>query len=78
MGQKVSLTFFGYTTIHDDFNVHNTTLQIYLNVILPPLKCSLLNQLLCLMSLGEINNISVRKAIPEKIAKQKLGQKKNH
>ena len=63
------------TTIHEEFGVPINSLQSYLNVIFPPLKCSSLKHLWYLMCLGEINNKSVKKTITEKIVKQKLVQK---
>ena len=61
--------------IHDEFVVPKTSLKRYLNVIFLPLKYSLLKHLWYLMSLGKINNKSVRKKITGNIVKQKLVQK---
>ena len=55
--------------------VPKTSIQRYLNVIFPPLKCSLLKHLWYLVSLGEISNKTVRKTITENIFKQELGHK---
>ena len=62
-------------TIQDNFGVTNTSLQRYLNVIFPPLKCSSLKHLWYLMSLGKISNKTVRKTITENIVKKELGHK---
>ena len=62
----------GCTVIHDNFGVPKTPLQRYLNVIFPLLKCSLLNHLWYLTSLGETNNKSVRNMITEKLSNQNL------
>ena len=59
----------------DTFAVPKTSLQRYLHVIFPPLKCSMLKHLWYLVSLGEISNKTVRKTITEKISKQELGHK---
>ena len=59
----------------DNFGVPKTSLQRYLNLIFPPLECSLLKHLWYLMSLGKISNRTVRKTITENIAKQELGHK---
>ena len=56
--------------IQDNFCVPKTSLQRYLNVILPSLKCSSLKHLWYLMSLGEISNKTVRKTKRENIVKQ--------
>ena len=61
------------TAIHDNFGVPKITLKSYMNVIFPESKCFSLKHLWYLMSLGEINNKSVRKTISENIVKQKLG-----
>ena len=63
------------TTIHENFGVPKTSLQRYLNVIFPSLKCSSLKHLWYLMRLGEIRSKTVRKTITEKIVKQELGHK---
>ena len=55
--------------IHDNFYVPNTTLQNYLNLIFPLLKCSSLKYLWYLMCLGGINNKSVVNTISEKNVK---------
>ena len=57
--------------IRGKFGVPITSLQSYLKVIFPSLKCSLLKNLWYLMMLGEINNKSERKTITENIVKQK-------
>ena len=57
------------TVIHEKFDVPRTSLKSYLNVIFLPLKFSLLKHIWYLMSLGEINNKSVRKTITENIVK---------
>ena len=56
-------------TIQDKFGVPNISLQRYLNVLFPSLKCSLLKHLWYLMSLGEISNKTVRKTITGNIVK---------
>ena len=57
------------TAIHGNFGVTNTSLQRYLNVISPPLKCSSLKHLWYLISLGKIGNTTVRKTIRKNIVK---------
>ena len=59
--------------IQDNFVVPKTSLQRYLNLIFPSLKCSSLKHLWYLMSLGEISNKTVRKRITENIVKHELG-----
>ena len=61
-----------YAAIQDNFGVPNTSLQSYLNVLFPSLKCSPLKHLWYLMGLGEISNRMVRKKITEKIVKHEL------
>ena len=61
--------------IHDNFIVTKNSLQGYMNVILPPLKRSFLNHLWYLMSLGEINNKSVRKTTTENFVKKNQDRK---
>ena len=63
------------TAIHDNFGVTKTSLQRYMNVIFLPLIFPLLKHLWYLISLGEINNKSVRRAITENIVKQKSGHR---
>ena len=58
--------------IQDNFGVPNTSLNNYLNVLLPSLKCSSLKHLWYLMSLGEISNKMVRKTKTDKIVKKEL------
>ena len=64
-----------YITIYDDFDLSKTSVQRYLNVIFPPLKCYFLKHLWYLMILGRSNNTTLRKRIGENIVKQKLGHK---
>ena len=61
--------------IQDNFGVPKTSLQRYLNVLFPSLKCSSLKHLWYLMSIGEISNKTVRQTITEKIVKHELGHK---
>ena len=88
MGQKASFTWNLFQSveeifllklicdaIHEIFGVPKTSLQSYLNVIFPPLKCYLLNHLWYLMSLGDISNQTVKKTITENIVNLKLGHK---
>ena len=64
-----------YSAIHENFSVSKTSLQRYLNAILPPLKCSSLKHPLYLRSLGKISNKSIKKTITENIVKLNLGHK---
>ena len=59
----------------DNLGVLNTSLQIDMNLIFPPLKCSSLKHLWYLVSLGKISNKTVRKTTTENIVKQYLGHK---
>ena len=59
--------------IQDNFGVPKTSLQRYLNIIFPSLKCSSLKHLWHLMRLGEIRSKTVRKTITENIVKFELG-----
>ena len=63
--------------IQDNFVVPNTSLQRYLNIIFPSLKCSLLKHLWYLMRLGEVRNKTVRNMITEKIVRFEVGHE-NH
>ena len=63
-----------WSVIQDNFGVPNTSLQRYLHVIFPPLKCSPLKHLWYLIGLGKISNKTVRETITENIVKQELGQ----
>ena len=49
--------------IQDNFSVPKTSLQRYLNILFPSLKCSSLKHLWYLMKLGEIRSKMVRKMI---------------
>ena len=60
--------------IQDNFGAPKTSIQRYLNVLFPSLKCSSLKHLWYLMRLGEIRNKTVRKTITEKIVMFELGQ----
>ena len=51
------------TTIHENFGVPKNSIQRYLNVISPPLKCSLLKHLWYLRSLGKISKRTARNMI---------------
>ena len=57
------------------FGVPKFTLTYFLNVILPPLKCSSLKHLWDLMGVGKITKRIVREVI-YKIAVKKKGEKK--
>ena len=59
--------------IQENFGVPKTSLQRYLNILFPSLKCSLLKHLWYLMRLGEIRNKTVRNTITEKIVRFEVG-----
>ena len=59
--------------IQDNFCVPNTSLQRYLNILFPSLKCSSLKHLWYIMRLGEIRSKTVRKTITEKIVRFEVG-----
>ena len=61
--------------IQDNFGVPKTSVQRYLTVIFPPLKCSLLKHLWYIVTLGKISNKTLRKRITENIVKQELVHK---
>ena len=59
--------------IQDNFGVTNTSLQRYLNILFPSLKCSSLKHLWYLMRLGKIRSKTVRKTITENIVIFEVG-----
>ena len=59
--------------IQENFGVPKTSLQMYLNVLFPSLKCSSLKHLWYLMRLGEIRRKTVRNTITEKIFRFEVG-----
>ena len=59
------------TAIHEEYSVPNTSLQSYLYLMFPALRCSSLKHLWYLINLGEMNNKSVIKKITEKVFKNK-------
>ena len=59
--------------IQDNFGVPKSSLQRYLNILFPSLKCSSLKHLWYLMRLGKIRNKTVRKTITEKIVRFEVG-----
>ena len=61
--------------IQEKFGVPKTSLQRYLNILFPSLKCSSLKHLWYLMRSGEISNKTVRKTITEIIFRFEVGHK---
>ena len=63
--------------IQEKFGVPKTSIQRYLHVLFPSLKCSSLEHLWYLMRLGKIRSKTVRKTITEKIVRFEVGHE-NH
>ena len=64
-----------YFEILGNFGVPKYTLNVYLNVIFPSLKCSSLKHLWDIMCVEKIIKILVREVIAEIVVKKKCGSK---
>ena len=64
--------------IQENCVVPKTSLQRYLNILFPSLKCSSLKHLWYLMRLGEIRGKKVRKTITEYIVRFEVGHETHH